>query len=227
MEKSSWPAGLGGMRWSPAGKQGNIAGVHYHLCRKLRQVAARKNVMHQGWVDVVDWRISWVSQPYKAGKTKTIGSFNSFHREYCRSMERFDQKIFLWRLKALIKNFTSQSLGRRYYPGWGHSFEESNELMSSNPELFKTNVSRKPFEDKSLQLIRDSQRKPYFYSTYGMAFLLRIFQEAGADVFASKWIDFQISFLRAGHLRTKCVLIMALDHLDGSAVQSTAEDLRK
>ena len=74
-----------------------------------------------------------------------------------------------------------------YYPA-GMSFEESNEMMASNPEMFKEKV-QESLRRHADAINRHTAKGTYFFD-YGNAFLLEA-SRAGADVMAENGIDFK------------------------------------
>ncbi|RLD41749.1 MAG: urocanate hydratase, partial [Bacteroidetes bacterium] len=74
-----------------------------------------------------------------------------------------------------------------YYPA-GLSFEESNQMMAEQPELFKEKV-RDSLRRQAAAINKHTARGTYFFD-YGNAFLLEA-SRAGADVMAENGIDFK------------------------------------
>jgi urocanate hydratase len=74
-----------------------------------------------------------------------------------------------------------------YYPV-GLTFEESNAMMSSDPEHFKTKVQESL--RRQVTSINNHVAKGTYFFDYGNAFLLES-SRAGADVFAANGIDFR------------------------------------
>jgi len=69
-----------------------------------------------------------------------------------------------------------------YYPA-GFSLEESNKLMSENPEKFKQEVQKTLV--RHINAINTLAKKGMYFFDYGNAFLLEV-SRAGGDVFANK-----------------------------------------
>ena len=74
-----------------------------------------------------------------------------------------------------------------YYPV-GISFEEANEMMANNPELFKEKV-QESLRRQAKAINKHTAKGTYFFD-YGNAFLLEA-SRAGADVMAENNIDFK------------------------------------
>jgi len=74
-----------------------------------------------------------------------------------------------------------------YYPQ-GISFEEANEMMANEPELFKDKVQETL--RKHASLVNNHTAKGTYFFDYGNAFLLEA-SRAGADVMAANGIDFR------------------------------------
>ncbi|TNE98901.1 MAG: urocanate hydratase, partial [Bacteroidetes bacterium] len=74
-----------------------------------------------------------------------------------------------------------------YYPA-GLSFEESNDLMASDPELFKEKV-QESLRRHAAAINKHTAKGTYFFD-YGNAFLLEA-SRAGADIMADNGIDFR------------------------------------
>jgi urocanate hydratase len=74
-----------------------------------------------------------------------------------------------------------------YYPV-GFSYEESNEMMATNPAKFKEEV-QKTLIRHAAAINKHTAKGTYFFD-YGNAFLLEA-SRAGADVMATNKIDFK------------------------------------
>jgi len=74
-----------------------------------------------------------------------------------------------------------------YYPV-GLDYQEANELMVSNPELFKEKV--KESLRKHAEIVQKHTDKGTYFFDYGNAFLLEA-SRAGADVMAENGVDFK------------------------------------
>jgi len=74
-----------------------------------------------------------------------------------------------------------------YYPV-GLSYEESNEMMANQPELFKQKV-QESLRRQVAAINKHAKRGTYFFD-YGNAFLLET-SRAGADIMAENGIDFK------------------------------------
>ena len=74
-----------------------------------------------------------------------------------------------------------------YYP-IGISFEEANEMMANNPDLFKEKF-QETLRKHTAAINKHTAKGTYFFD-YGNAFLLES-SRAGADVMAENGIDFK------------------------------------
>jgi urocanate hydratase len=116
--------------------------------------------------------------------------------------EKFDEKtsILIWEATKL----PAQSLG------WGIlpcrlSFEEANEMMANDPDLFKRKV-QETLRRHTTIINKHTAKGTYFFD-YGNAFLEA--SRAGADIMAENHIDFSIQ----ATFKTSwdpCVLILVL-----------------
>ena len=176
-------AGLGGMSGAQP-KAGNIAGC-ITICAEVNADAAKKR-FEQGWVDeLIENMNDLIHRSKKAIEHKEVVSL-AYIGNIVEVWERFaKEKIFI----HLGSDQTSlhNPWAGGYYPV-ELTFEKSNELMSSNPDIFKEKVQQ------SLRRHADAINKhtangTYFFD-YGNAFLLEA-SRAGADVMAENKIDFK------------------------------------
>ena len=68
------------------------------------------------------------------------------------------------------------------------SFEESNEMMANNPDLFKEKVQETL--GRHAKAVKNTHAKGTYFFDYGNAFLLEA-SRAGADIMAENGIDFK------------------------------------
>jgi urocanate hydratase len=176
-------AGLGGMSGAQP-KAGNIAGC-ITICAEVNAVAARKRHA-QGWVDVLIEELDELVSRTKLAKANQEVVSIAFIGNIVEVWERFDQENIFVELGSDQTSLHNPWAGG-YYPV-GLSFEESNELMSSNPELFKTKV-QESLRRQVASINQHTAKGTYFFD-YGNAFLLES-SRAGADVFAANGIDFK------------------------------------
>ncbi|MDR1793621.1 MAG: urocanate hydratase [Bacteroidales bacterium] len=168
-------SGLGGMSGAQP-KAGNIAGC-VSIVAEINPLAAQKR-FQQGWVDeIYDNLEELLTQVEKAKIAKKAKSF-----AYQGNI------VDLW--EYLAKNNTKVDLGSDqtslhnpwaggYYPV-GLSFEESNQLMSQNPALFKEKVQQSLC--RQVEAINTLTDRGMYFFDYGNAFLLEA-GRAGADIF--------------------------------------------
>ncbi|HSV77103.1 MAG TPA: urocanate hydratase [Bacteroidales bacterium] len=168
-------SGLGGMSGAQA-KAAVIAGAVGVLAEiNPKVINIRKE---QGWVDEVFYDLPSLVTRINRART----------REEAVSLVYQGNIVDLW--EELVKSNVQVELGSDqtslhnpwaggYYPA-GLSFDESNELMTNNPELFKNHVRTSlKRQVKAIKAMTD--RGMYFWD-YGNAFLLEA-GRAGADVF--------------------------------------------
>lgn len=176
-------AGLGGMSGAQP-KAGNITGC-ITVCAEVNESAARKR-FDQGWVNKLVFNYNeLVEKIKKAEQNKEVTSF-AYVGNVVELWERFyDDGIFV----QVGSDQTSlhNPFAGGYYP-IGLTYNESNELMRSNPEVFKEKV-QESLKRHAAAINRHSERGTYFFD-YGNAFLLEC-SRAGADIFASNGIDFR------------------------------------
>ncbi len=167
-------AGLGGMSGAQpkaaviAGCIGVVAEINPHATAKRHE---------QGWVDEVYDDLEELAQRIiKAKKDKEVVSI-AYQGNIVDLWEMFVQKNIDVELGSDQTSLHNPWAGG-YYPK-GLSFEESNELMAKDPELFKQRVQETLV--KHVEAINTlSQRGMYFFD-YGNAFLLEA-SRAGADI---------------------------------------------
>jgi len=183
-------AGLGGMSGAQP-KAGNIAGV-VSVTAEVNPAATYKR-HEQGWVDEVIADLDeLVARVRKAKENKEIVSI-AYDGNVVDVWEKFDQENLYIDLGSDQTSLHNPWAGG-YYPV-GLSFDEANEMMANNPELFKEKVQ------ESLRRHADSVNKhavkgTYFFD-YGNAFLLEA-SRAGAKVHKDEkgnFVDFSYSKL--------------------------------
>ena len=176
-------AGLGGMSGAQP-KAGNIAGV-ISVTAEINPKASYKR-HEQGWVDeVIDNLDKLCSRVKEAKKNKEIVSI-AYSGNIVDVWEKFDEENIFIELGSDQTSLHNPWAGG-YYPS-GISFEESNELMTKNPELFKKKVKETLIKHASA-VKKHTQKGTYFFD-YGNAFLLEA-SRAGADVMRSDGINFK------------------------------------
>lgn len=176
-------AGLGGMSGAQP-KAGSIAGC-ITVCAEVNPVAARKR-HEQGWVDELIEDLDELVVKVKKAKIKKETVSLAFLGNIVDVWERFDTENILVELGSDQTSLHNPWSGG-YYPV-GLTFEESNELMASNPEEFKTKV-QESLRRQTAAINRHAGKGTYFFD-YGNAFLLEA-SRAGAEVMAENGIDFR------------------------------------
>ena len=176
-------AGLGGMSGAQP-KAGKIANC-ITVCAEVNPQAARKRYK-QGWVDeIVEDMDLLVRRILKAQQRKEVVSI-AYIGNVVEVWERFyDENIFV----HLGTDQTSlhNPWAGGYYPA-GLSYQESNEMMANQPELFREKV-QESLRTQVEVINKHTQMGTYFFD-YGNAFLLEA-SRAGAEIMASDGINFR------------------------------------
>ncbi|WP_291051586.1 MULTISPECIES: urocanate hydratase [unclassified Empedobacter] len=176
-------AGLGGMSGAQP-KAGNIAGV-ISVTAEVNPAATWKR-HEQGWVDeVISDLDELVTRVRKAKEDKEVVSI-AYDGNIVEVWEKFDQEDLYIDLGSDQTSLHNPWAGG-YYPV-GLSFEEANEMMANNPELFKQKV-QESLRRHAAAVNKHTAKGTYFFD-YGNAFLLEA-SRAGADVMAENNIDFK------------------------------------
>lgn len=176
-------AGLGGMSGAQP-KAGNIAGC-VTVCAEVNPAAARKR-HSQGWVDELIEDLGELVERVKKAKEKLEVVSIAFIGNIVDVWERFDRENIFIELGSDQTSLHNPWAGG-YYPA-GLTFDESNQLMAENPELFKTKVQESL--RRQTEAINKHVAKGTYFFDYGNAFLLEA-SRAGADVMAENRIDFR------------------------------------
>lgn len=178
-------AGLGGMSGAQP-KAGNIAGC-VSICAEVNAKAAKKR-FEQGWVDVlIDSMGELIERVKKAQNSNEVVSI-AFIGNVVDVWEQFDKENIFIHVGSDQTSLHNPWSGG-YYPV-GLSFEESNRLISEEPELFKSKV--KESLRRQVASINNHTSKGTYFFDYGNAFLLEA-SRAGADIMAKNGIDFKYS----------------------------------
>ncbi|MGA9270918.1 MAG: urocanate hydratase [Lutimonas sp.] len=176
-------SGLGGMSGAQP-KAGNISGC-ITVCAEVNLNAAQKRY-DQGWADLLITDLSELVDRVREGQEKEETVSIAFHGNVVDVWERFyDEDIFVHVGSDQTSLHNPWSGG--YYPQ-GLSFEQANELISSNPEAFKKRVQESL--RKQTELINKHAARGTYFFDYGNAFLLEA-SRAGADIMAENGIDFK------------------------------------
>jgi urocanate hydratase len=176
-------SGLGGMSGAQP-KAGNIAGV-VSVTAEVNPSASHKR-HEQGWVDeIISDLDELCARVTKAKADKEVVSI-AFDGNIVDVWEKFDKENIYVDLGSDQTSLHNPWAGG-YYPA-GMSYEESNEMMANNPELFKEKV-QETLRRHAAAVNKHTAKGTYFFD-YGNAFLLEA-SRAGADVMAENGIDFK------------------------------------
>jgi len=176
-------AGLGGMSGAQP-KAGNIAGC-ITICAEVNAAAAHKRHA-QGWVDELISSINdLVVRILKAQAAKEVVSI-AYVGNVIDIWETFAEKGIYIHLGSDQTSLHNPFAGG-YYPA-GLSYEQSNEMMTNEPEKFKDEVY-KSLRRHAAAVDLHTAKGTYFFD-YGNAFLLES-SRAGADIMAENGIDFK------------------------------------
>ena len=176
-------AGMGGMSGAQP-KAGNIAGC-ITVCAEVNVQAAEKR-HQQGWVDELIFTIEELIERTKSAMAAKETVSLAYVGNVVEVWEEFYQNEVFVHLGSDQTSLHNPWAGG-YYPV-ELTFEESNELMASNPELFKEKV-RESLRRQVSAINKHAQRGTYFFD-YGNAFLLES-ARAGADIMAENGKDFK------------------------------------
>ncbi|MEL6924906.1 MAG: urocanate hydratase, partial [Bacteroidota bacterium] len=176
-------AGLGGMSGAQP-KAGNIAGC-ITVCAEVNPKAAQKRHT-QGWVDLIfDDMDALVQQVRQAQATREVISI-AFIGNIVEVWERFYEEDLYVHVGSDQTSLHNPWSGG-YYPA-GLSYEVANEMMSEDPQQFKTTVQAS-LRRHADAINKHAARGTYFFD-YGNAFLLEA-SRAGAAVMATNEQDFK------------------------------------
>jgi urocanate hydratase len=176
-------SGLGGMSGAQP-KAGNIAGC-ITVCAEVNSKIT--HIRHsQGWINEVIENIDELVQRVAlAQANKEIVSIG-YLGNVVDVWEKFDEENIHIDLGSDQTSLHNPWAGG-YYPA-GISFEEANEMMANNPDLFKEKV-QETLRRHTTAINKHTAKGTYFFD-YGNAFLLEA-SRAGADVMAENNIDFR------------------------------------
>ena len=167
-------SGLGGMSGAQP-KAGNIAGC-ITVCAEVNPKIT--HIRHsQGWInEIIENLDELVKRVTLAKANKEIVSI-AYLGNVVEVWEKFDQENIHIDLGSDQTSLHNPWAGG-YYPV-GISFEEANEMMAKNPDLFKEKV-QKTLRRHAKAINKHTTKGTYFFD-YGNAFLLEA-SRAGADV---------------------------------------------
>ncbi|MDG2331187.1 MAG: urocanate hydratase [Flavobacteriales bacterium] len=176
-------SGLGGMSGAQP-KAGNIAGC-ITVCGEVNSDATYKR-HEQGWVDEVFNDLNELcARVRKAQESKEVVSI-AYDGNIVEVWEKFDEENIYVDLGSDQTSLHNPWAGG-YYPV-GLTYEESNEMMASQPGLFKDKV-QESLRRHAAAVNKHTAKGTYFFD-YGNAFLLEA-SRAGGDVMASDGIAFK------------------------------------
>jgi len=176
-------SGLGGMSGAQP-KAGDISGC-ITVCAEVNEKAAIKR-HEQGWASVLINDIEVLVQRVKQAQAEKEVLSIAFHGNIVDVWEKFyEEAIFIHVGSDQTSLHNPWSGG--YYPA-GLSFEESNELISNDPHLFKQKV-QESLRRQAKAINKHTDRGTYFFD-YGNAFLLEA-SRAGADVMGKNEGEFK------------------------------------
>ncbi|TXE17589.1 urocanate hydratase [Psychroserpens burtonensis] len=178
-------SGLGGMSGAQP-KAGNIAGcitVCAEVNPKITQVR-----LDQGWIDEkitdLDQLVTRVRKAKEEKETISLAYLGNIVEVW----EKFDQDNIHIDLGSDQTSLHNPWAGG-YYPV-GLSFDDANEIMSNDPDVFKAKVQESL--RRHAQAVNKHTAKGTYFFDYGNAFLLEA-SRAGADIMAENGIDFKYS----------------------------------
>lgn len=176
-------SGLGGMSGAQP-KAGNIAGC-ITVCAEVNPKIT--HIRHnQGWINEVIQDIDELVQRVTLAKANEEVVSIGYLGNVVDVWERFQEENIHIDLGSDQTSLHNPWAGG-YYPV-GISFEEANEMMAENPELFKIKV-QETLRRHTIAINKHTAKGTYFFD-YGNAFLLEA-SRAGADVMAENQIDFR------------------------------------
>ena len=176
-------AGLGGMSGAQP-KAGNIAGV-VSVTAEINPAATYKR-HEQGWVDEVISDLNELcNRVRRAVSNKEVVSI-AYDGNIIDVWKKFDEQDIYIDLGSDQTSLHNPWAGG-YYPE-GLSFEESNQLMANQPDLFKKKV-KSSLVSHAKYINKHTEKGTYFFD-YGNAFLLEA-SRAGAEVMANDGINFK------------------------------------
>lgn len=176
-------AGLGGMSGAQP-KAGNIAGC-ISVTAEVNIQASRKR-HEQGWVDELINNIDQLIERVKRAQANKETVSIAYEGNVVEVWEGFNQHNIHVDLGSDQTSLHNPWAGG-YYPV-GLSYEESNQMMAENPDLFREKV-QESLRRHATAVNQHTAEGTYFFD-YGNAFLLEA-SRAGADIMADNGIDFK------------------------------------
>ncbi|PVX45125.1 urocanate hydratase [Flavobacterium sp. 103] len=176
-------SGLGGMSGAQP-KAGNIAGC-ITVCAEVN--AKITHIRHsQGWINEVVENIDELVKRVALAKANNETVSIAYLGNIVDVWERFDEENLYIDLGSDQTSLHNPWAGG-YYPV-GISFEEANDMMANNPDLFKEKV-QETLRRHTAAINKHTAKGTYFFD-YGNAFLLEA-SRAGAAIMAENSIDFR------------------------------------
>jgi urocanate hydratase len=176
-------SGLGGMSGAQP-KAGNIAGC-VTVCAEVNPKITK--IRHeQGWVNEIIQDLDELTRRVREAMSNQEAVSIAYLGNIVEVWEKFDAENLHIDLGSDQTSLHNPWAGG-YYP-IGLSFEESNDLMANNPELFRAKV-KETLIRHAATINKHTAKGTYFFD-YGNAFLLEA-SRAGADVMAENHIDFK------------------------------------
>ena len=176
-------SGLGGMSGAQP-KAGNIAGC-ITVCAEVNSKAVHTR-HSQGWVEEVFSDLDKLVERIILAQINKETVSIAYLGNVVDVWEKFDEANIFIDLGSDQTSLHNPWSGG-YYPV-GLSFEEANEMIANNPELFKEKV-QESLRRQAIAINKHTSKGTYFFD-YGNAFLLEA-SRAGADVMAKNSIDFK------------------------------------
>ncbi len=167
-------SGLGGMSGAQP-KAANISGV-ISVTAEVNPLASHKR-HEQGWVDEIISNLDELSARVKKAKANKEVVSIAYDGNIVDVWEKFDKENIFIDLGSDQTSLHNPWAGG-YYPA-GLSYDDANELMASNPNLFKQKV-QESLRRQADAINKHTAKGTYFFD-YGNAFLLEA-SRAGANV---------------------------------------------
>lgn len=168
-------AGLGGMSGAQP-KAAKVAGA-ISIVAEINSKAAQKR-LEQGWVDEVCDSLDIILHKIEQAKANKIPLSLAYAGNVVDLWEYLDKHQVKVNIGSDQTSLHNPWAGG-YYPV-GYSYEESNRLMSEEPERFKKEVQKSL--KRHAAAINSMHSKGMYFFDYGNAFLLEA-GRAGADIF--------------------------------------------
>ena len=178
-------SGLGGMSGAQP-KAGNIAGC-ITVCAEVNPKITKIR-FDQGWVNEIFSDLKLLVRRVRVAQSNSEIVSLAYLGNIVEVWEQFDSENIHIDLGSDQTSLHNPYAGG-YYP-IGFSFEESNEMMSNNPEKFKEEV-KKTLRRHVAAINKHTAKGTYFFD-YGNAFLLEA-SRADADIMLENGMTFKYS----------------------------------